>query len=193
MAKYPTTATKHDNKNNFAAAIIPVMVSTQILYLALLAYKWPPRRRPGIVRHALIFPLRGGEMNAWRTNPKGWSAGRGGLPTSRAQIFSRTRSASGRFFMVSAAKASERATEPEMRSEGLRECLPRRAMISPLSLLRAMQGVDLSSRPLFSSQDFKLSRFQDIERCVVQDVEMLNRGVHADGTIRRFALEFKAS
>ena len=28
---------------------------------------------------------------------------------------------------------------------------------------RAMQGVDLSSRPLFSGQDFKLSRFQDIE------------------------------
>ena len=160
------------------------MVSRQILYLALLAYKWPPRRRPGIVRHAFIFPLRGGEMNAWRTNPKGWSAGRGGLPTSRAQIFSRTRSASGRFFMFSAAKASERATEPEMRSEGLRECLPRRAMISLLSLLRAMQGpykglframqgVDLSSRPLFSSQDFKLSRFQDIEMCSTgrRDVE----------------------
>ena len=86
--------------------------------------------------------------------------------------------------MVSAAKASERATEPEMRSEGLRECLPRRAMISLLSLLRAMQGpckgllramqgVDLSSRPLFSSQDFKLSRFQDIEMCSTgrRDVE----------------------
>ena len=112
------------------------------------------------------------------------SAGRGGLPTSRAQIFSRTRSASGRLFMVSAAKASERVTEPEMRSEGLRECLPRRAMISLLSLLRAMQGpckgllramrgVDLSSRPLFSGQDFKLPRFQDIEMCSTgrRDVE----------------------
>ena len=30
------------------------------------------------------------------------------LPTSRAQIFSRARGASGRFFMFSAAKASER-------------------------------------------------------------------------------------
>ena len=183
------------------------MVSRQILYLALLAYKWPPRRRPGIVRHAFIFPLRGGEMNAWRTNPKGWSAGRGGLPTSRAQIFSRARSASGRFFMFSVAKASERATEPEMRSEGLRECLPRRAMISLLSLLRAMQGpckgharaywgpckastclvVHFFQVKISSCWDFKISR------CVVQDVEMLNRGVHADGTIRRFVLEFKAS
>ena len=52
---------------------------------------------------------------------------------------------------------------------------------------RAMQSVDLSSCPLFSSQDFKLSR------CVVQEVEKLNRGVHAGGTIRRFVLEFKAS
>ena len=32
------------------------------------------------------------------------------LPTSRAQIFSRSRRASGRFFMFSAAKASEKAT-----------------------------------------------------------------------------------
>ena len=48
------------------------------------------------------------------------------LPTSRAQSFSRARSASGRFFMFSAAKASERASgasawgqlaEPEVRSE----------------------------------------------------------------------------
>ena len=31
------------------------------------------------------------------------------LPTSRAQFFSRARSASGRFFMISAAKARERA------------------------------------------------------------------------------------
>ena len=31
------------------------------------------------------------------------------LPTSRAQIFSRARSVSGRFFMFSAAKANERA------------------------------------------------------------------------------------
>ena len=53
--------------------------------------------------------------------PQRTSAGRGGLPTSRAQFFSPTRSASGRFFMVSAAKASERVTELEMRSEGRTE------------------------------------------------------------------------
>ena len=42
------------------------------------------------------------------------------LPTSRAQSFSRTRSASGTFFMFSAAKASwSQLPEPEMRSEGL--------------------------------------------------------------------------
>ena len=51
----------------------------------------------------------------------------------RAQIFSRARSASGRFFMFSAAKSNQRAKprrsrwgqlpEPEMRSEGLWESL----------------------------------------------------------------------
>ena len=50
------------------------------------------------------------------------------LPTSRAHVFSRARSASGRLFMFSAAKANERdkshsrwgqLPEPEMRSEGL--------------------------------------------------------------------------
>ena len=34
------------------------------------------------------------------------------------------------FFMVSAAKASERTTEPEMRSVALRECLSRHVMIN---------------------------------------------------------------
>ena len=55
------------------------------------------------------------------------------LPTSRAQIFSRARSASGRFFMFPALKASERAIgsrwgqlpEPETKSERLWEYLVR--------------------------------------------------------------------
>ena len=54
------------------------------------------------------------------------------LPTSRAEIFSRAQSASGRIFMFSAAKANERdkspsrwgqLPEPEMRNEGLWESL----------------------------------------------------------------------
>ena len=53
------------------------------------------------------------------------------LPTSRAQIFPRARSASGKF-MFSAAKAREswgQLTEPEMRSKGLLAHSPTRATL----------------------------------------------------------------
>ena len=59
-----------------------------------------------------------------------WLAENLGLPTTRAQICSRARSSSGRFFVFSAAKAWITASEsksfalgPEMRSEGLWESL----------------------------------------------------------------------
>ena len=136
------------------------MVSTQILYLALLAYKWPPRRSPlGIVRHAFIFPLPGGEMNAWRTNPKDVC----GEASRQVEL---------KFFHEREARAvdflwflrQKRAREPRTWKWEAKD---------GRSLLRAMKGVNLSSCPLFWMQDFKMSR------CVVQYVEMLNRGVHA--------------
>ena len=52
---------------------------------------------------------------------KGKSAFLLDLPTSRVQIFSRARSASGRFFMFSAAKASERAKAGNEKRRTLRK------------------------------------------------------------------------
>ena len=75
--------------------------------------------------------------------------------------------------MVSAAKASERATELEMRSEGRTEPIEghETRKVSTYLVVHFFEG------KILSCQDFKMSR------CVVQDVEMLNRGVHAHSCI----------
>ena len=68
------------------------------------------------------------------------------------------------FFMVSAAKASERTTKPEIRSEGLRECLSRHVMINtePTKDHARFRLVQLST--------FFKSRFQVVEISRCRDV-----------------------
>ena len=56
------------------------------------------------------------------------------LPTSRAQIFSRARSSSGRFFMFSAAKASEgaRALGPTTGTGNEKQRTSKKSMLHPV-------------------------------------------------------------
>ena len=70
--------------------------SSNIVGATLAHYTWPPKY--------------------WRvvSFPRSTSGPNIDMPTSRPQIFSRARSASGRFFMFSAAKARERAREREL-------------------------------------------------------------------------------